>query len=87
MFVLAFEIIRVTGGAVRCVLGVGPGDIAADSWAVAAVTAWVSAVIARVIPLRAVAEAGRRPAIGGMTHIALLGRVQMPSRFGGRTAA
>ena len=44
---------------------------------VAAGTAWVIAVIARVVALRVMAEVGRRPAIGGMAHIALCGSVYM----------
>ena len=72
---IAFEIIRVTGGAIRRVLGIGPGNSSAYYIAVAAGAAWIPAVIARVVPLRAMAEAGWRPAIGGMTHVALFCRV------------
>ena len=87
MIPFAFEIIRVTGSAVRRVLGIGPGNIAADTIAVAAGTAWIVPVIPRVVPPRAMTEAGRRPAIRDMTDVALFGRVQMPPRFGGRAVA
>ena len=73
----AVEIVRVTGRTVGCVLGIGPGNIAADTIAVAAFTAWIPAVITRVVPLRRglMAKAGWRPAVGGMTHVALFGCV------------
>ncbi len=71
----ASEIIRVTGGAERLVLGIGPGNSSAYYIAVAAVTAWIPAVITGIVPLRAMAEAGWRPATGGMADVALFGRI------------
>ncbi len=63
----------MTGRAEGCVLRPGPGNIAADGITVTSITAWIVSVIARVIPLCVMAEAGRCPAVGGMTHIALRG--------------
>jgi len=74
MLAFAFEIICVTSGAVRRVLGIGPGNNVADSRTVAAVAAGISAVIARVVSLWVMAEAGRCPAISGMTDVALCRR-------------
>lgn len=75
MLAFAFEIVRVTGGTVRRVLRVGIRNRSAYGTTVTCVTARVPAVIARVVSLWAMAEAGWRPAVGGMTHVALYGRV------------
>ena len=40
-------------------------------------TAWIPSVRAGIIPLGVMAEVGRRPAVGGMAHVALLGCQQM----------
>ncbi len=69
-----FEIIRMTGSAERFVLGRGPGNNAACSSAVAAATAWIPSVRAWIVR-RSMAEAGRCPAVGGMTYFALFSRV------------
>ena len=66
----AFEIIRVAGGAERLVLRPAIRNRIVYGTAVAGGTAWIIAVIARVVP-RGVAEVGRCPAIGGMTFVAL----------------
>ena len=66
----AFEIISVTGRAERCVLRPAIRNRIVYGTAVAGGTAWIIAVIARVVP-RGVAEVGRCPAIGGMTFVAL----------------
>lgn len=71
VLVFAIEVIRVTGGAKRCVLGIGPGNGSAYHVAVAADAARIIAVIARVVSLRTMVEAGWRPAIGDMTHVTL----------------
>lgn len=67
----ALKVIRMTGGAEGCVPGEGPGYRGAYGRAVAGITARVPAVIARVASIRVMAEDGRRPAIGGMTQVAL----------------
>ncbi len=74
MLVLAPEIILVTGRTVRFVLGRGPGNVGADGISMAAGTARVFAVIARVVIVRVMAEVGRCPAVGVMTYVALRGR-------------
>ena len=71
---LAFEIISVTGRAERRVLEIAPGNRTADHRTVTAVTARICAVIARVVPLRAMFEDGRCPAVDGMTDVALFSR-------------
>ena len=71
----SFEIICVTGRTERLVLGKWPGNSSTDNRAVAAGAAWIIPVIPWVVPLWAMAETGRRPAIGGMAHVALLRRV------------
>jgi hypothetical protein len=70
---LASEIICVTGGAERLVLGKRPGDRGADGRTVTAGTAGIYAVIARVVSIPIMAEVGRRPAVGGMAGVALRG--------------
>jgi len=69
-----FEIICMTGGTVGRVLGPGPGDITANGITMAPVTARVSPVVARVVSIRIMIKVSRRPAVGGMTHVALFGR-------------
>lgn len=69
----AFEVIRVTGGTVRSVLRPGIWNSSAYGTTVTCVTARVVPVISRVVP-RGMAEIGRRPGVGGMTHVALYGR-------------
>ncbi len=74
VLVFAFEVIRMTGRAIRFVLSPGPGNVGADGITVAGGTTRISAVIARVVPVRIMAEVGRCPAVGGMAHVALRGR-------------
>ena len=71
VLVLTFESVSVTGGAKRLVLGKRPGNSCADNRSMAGVTAGIFTVIARVVPVGVMTEAGWRPAIGGMTHVAL----------------
>lgn len=71
VFIFTFKVIRVTGGAERRVLGIGPGNGSAYHVTVAADAARIIAMIARVVPVGVMTEAGWRPAIGGMTHVAL----------------
>lgn len=73
----ALKVIRMTGGAEGCVLGEGPGYRGAYGRAVTGITARVPAVIARIVSIRVMAEDGRRPAVGGMTYVALLSSGQM----------
>lgn len=87
MIPFAFEITGMTGRTERCVLGPGPGDVSTDGSAVAAVTARIPSVIARVVALRIMGEAGRCPAVGGMTHVALFSGTQVSSGLGGRSIA
>jgi hypothetical protein len=70
----AFEIIRMTGSTVRSVPQPAIRNSSAYGTTVTCVTAWVVAVIAWVVSPATMAEAGRRPAVGGMTHVALYGR-------------
>ena len=74
MIPFAFEIIRMTGRAVRSVLRPAIRNCIVYGTTVAGGTAWIIAVIARVAPLGTMAEAGRCPAIGGMTGVALESR-------------
>ena len=87
MIAFAFEITGMTGRTERCVLGPGPGDVSTDGSAVAAVTARIPSVIARVVALRIMGEAGWCPAAGGMTHVALFSGTQVSSGLGGRAIA
>lgn len=76
----AAKIIRVAGGTERRVLGFPGGPplhtirTAADRRTVAAITPRIPAVIAQFIfdkgTVRVMTEIGRRPAIGGMAHVA-----------------
>ncbi|MAF84190.1 MAG: hypothetical protein CL797_08820 [Chromatiales bacterium] len=75
MFAFAFEITLVTGRAERRVLRRGVHKRAVDAIAVTAAAAGIVSVVARVIPLRIMAEEGRRPAHRDMTLVALDGRV------------
>lgn len=83
MIPFSFKITGMTGRTERCVLGPGPGTVSANCSTVAAVAARISSVIARVVTLRVMAETGWRPAVGGMTGVALCGGIQMSSWFGG----
>ena len=78
VLVFSFEVIRVTAGTERRVpqfIGIVVTiDTRAYRPSVTAITPWIPAVIARIVPLFAVTEVGRRPAVGGMTHVALFGR-------------
>lgn len=73
--VLAFalEIALMTAGAEGRVLGGGIDKRSVHAGAVAAAAAWVVPVVARIVPLGVMAEAGRRPARGDMTRVALDG--------------
>ncbi len=87
----AFKIIRVAGGTEGRVLGFPGGPplhtirTAADRRTVAAITPRIPAVITQFIfdkgTVRVMTEIGRRPAICGMTHIALVGCVQVTVWF------
>ena len=80
--VVAFtlKIIRVAGGTERRVLGFPGGQpintirTAADRGSMAAITPRIPAVIAQGLfgefTIRSMAETGRRPAVGGMAHVA-----------------
>lgn len=86
MLVLAPEIARVTGRAIRCVLWrrIHKDRIHTRSMTTAA--AWVPAVVAGVVALGIVQEGGRRPALGRMTFIALHRRCQVILGFERRPA-
>lgn len=71
MITFALEIIRMTGGTIRFVLGPAPGNSGADGIAVAAGTTRVIAMIARVVPVRIMAEVGRGPAVRRMAYVTL----------------
>lgn len=70
----AFKIIRMAGRAEGSVLRPGPGNVTANGITVAAITTRVVPMVARIVSLRVVVEAGRCPAVGGMTDVALFGR-------------
>ena len=70
-------IVGVTPGTGRLVLRIRPRDGAADGVAVAGLTGPITSMVARVITIRVMPETGRRPLIGAMAHIALLGGIQM----------
>ena len=59
----AFEIIRMTGSTVGCVLRIGPRKITVYAIAVAAATSWISSMITRVVPTGTMAEDVWRPAV------------------------
>ena len=87
--VLAFasEIIFVTGSAVGCVLGPGVYERAVDATAVAAAATRVVSVVAGVVPLRVMAEVGRRPACCYVAAVALHRCRQVILRLEGRSTA
>ena len=74
MIPFAFEIIRMTGRTVWSVLQPAIRNSSAYGTTVTCLTAWVVAVIAWVVSLATMAEAGRRPAVGGVTHVAFYSR-------------
>lgn len=84
---LAFEITLMTAGAEWGVLGRGIRKCGIHATAVAAAASWIDSVVSRIVALRVVAEAGRRPARCDMTHVALYGRGQVIRRLEGRSAA
>ena len=69
----ALEITLMTAGAERCVSGRGIDKRAVHAATVAAAAPRVVPVVARIVPLGVMAEAGRRPARGEMTRVALDG--------------
>ncbi len=73
MVAVTLEIIGMAGCAERCVLGPPPRDIAGDGIAVAGGATGVTPVVARVVPVGIMIEIGRRPAVGRVADIALLG--------------
>lgn len=75
MIPLAFKIVRVTGRAVWGVLRPAIRNRIVYGAAVTCAAAWIIAMVTGVVPGWIMAEAGRRPAIGGMTGIALKSRV------------
>ena len=75
MIPLTFEIVRMTGRTVRGVLRPGIRNRIIYGTAVTCATAWIIAMITGVVPGRVMTETGRRPAISGMTGIALKSRV------------
>ena len=58
-----FEIIRMTGGAERCVLVESPVKSIFNGIAVAATTRQYPSVVTRIIPIRIMSEGGWRPAV------------------------
>ena len=60
----AFEITLMTGCAEGRVTGRGIDKRRGYYTAVAGATSWVDPVVARVVPVSIMAEAGRRPAVG-----------------------
>lgn len=75
MIAFAFKIVRMTGRTVRGVLRPGIRNCIIYGTAVTCATARIIAMVTGVVPCWIMAEAGRRPAIGGMTGIALKSRV------------
>ena len=73
MIPLPFEVTLMTGRAERCVSGRGIDKRAVHAATVAAAAPRVVPVVARIVPLGVMAEAGRRPARGDMTRVALDG--------------
>ena len=73
MFIFSLEIILMAGSAEGSVLGRGPGNGAANGVTVASITPRVPSVVAGIVTLGTMAEAGRCPTVGGMTYIALFG--------------
>ena len=58
-----FEIIRMTGGAERCILVEGPVKSILNAIAVAAATRQYPSVVTRIITIRIMSEDGWRPAV------------------------
>jgi hypothetical protein len=94
---LSAKIIRVAGGAERRVLG-SPGRQPLNTIGTTAYLGPVAAITTRIptmgtqlllgeLTIRGVAETGRRPTVGGMTDIALVGCVEVPARLGSRPTA
>ena len=71
MIAFSPEIALMTGGAEGRVLGRRPRYRTVLTITVAPGTPWIPSVVARIVPLRVMAEAGRRPAVGRMTDVAL----------------
>ena len=75
VFIFAFKITRVTGGAVGRVFRPRPCQRVMYGAAMACAAARISAVVARIITQRVVAKDVWRPATCGMADVALYGRV------------
>lgn len=73
VLIYTFELSRMTGGAIRRILGSGPGKCTVHTATMATVTPGISSVIARIIAIKIMAEVGRCPAIRCMADIALYG--------------
>lgn len=71
MIPFTFKITLMTGSAERRVSGRGIYKRYTYTITVATDTAWINSMITRVIPLAVMTEDGRRPAVCGMTAIAL----------------
>ena len=80
------EIICMTGCAVGRILRVGPGKHRVDAVAMAAAATQVACMVARVVALRVVTEAGRRPAGRDVACVTLERRIYVTQRFGCRSA-
>ena len=65
------EITLMAGSAEGRVLGRGIWNDSRHGIAVAAATPWIPSVVARIVPGSVMAEAGGRPAAGGMTYFTL----------------
>lgn len=80
VFVFTSEITRMTGGTIDCTSSRGSifrvriWKRTAYGRAMAAVAARIASVVARVASTGTVTEAGRCPAVGCVTHVALLRR-------------
>ncbi len=87
MLVFRIEIIGMTGGAEGRVLRVGPAEHRVDAVTVTAAATQIPSVVTRIVTLRVVTEAGRRPSGCYMAGVALERRVYVAQRLACRIAA
>jgi hypothetical protein len=86
MLVFRHKIICMTCSTEGRILRVGPGKRWVDAVTVTATATQIPSVVTRIVALRVVTEAGRRPAGCYMTGVALERRVYVAQRFGCRIA-
>ena len=82
MFIFRVKIPCMTGSTEGRILRKGPGKYRVNAIPVAATASWVPCMVARVVTLQVMAEAGRCPAGRYMAFVALECCIQVARRFG-----